>query len=78
MINQNFKQFLVTPIRKAVWAVLKLFPVIDSSLKVDRFEFLLNRSNILCFMINKRTRCRIYIAHLMINGVCKGPCAFKH
>ena len=48
-------------------------PVIDSSLKVDHFEFLMNRSNIACFMINKRTRCRIYITYLIINLIQKHP-----
>ena len=43
--------------------------------KVDRFELLMNQSNIACFMINKRTRCIIYTT---INGMCKGPCEFRH
>ena len=62
MINQNFKQLFVTPTRKTVRAVvLKLLPVIDSSLKVDHFELLMNLSNIVRFMINERTRCEIYV-----------------
>ena len=40
-------KFLVTLTRKTVWAVvLKLSPCIDSSLKVDRFEFLMNQASI--------------------------------
>ena len=59
--------FLVIPTRKTVRAiVLKPLSLIHSPLKVDRFELLVNRCNIVRFMINKRTRCKIYITHLMI------------
>jgi len=75
-VNQNLSKFLVTTTRKTVWAIiLKLSSVIHLSLKVDRFELLMNWSNIVCFMIDKGTQCKIYITHIMINGTCIEPCA---
>ena len=67
---------LVTPTRKTDRAIaLKLLSVIHSPLKVDRFELLTDWSYIVRFMIDERTRCRIYITYLMINCTCKGPLA---
>ena len=41
---------------------------------MDHFELLVNRSNIVRFMINERTKCKIYITHLMSKyGACEGP-----
>ena len=45
--------------------VLKLSSLIHSPLKVDRFELLMNWSHIVRFMINERTRFKIYITHLI-------------
>ena len=75
MIDQNFEQIFSHTYPKNYWAiVLKLSSLIHSPLKVERFELLVNRSNIVCFKINKGTRCKIYITHLMINyGACEGP-----
>ena len=71
-MSDNHK-FLVTPTRKNFRAiVLKLLSVIHLSWKVDHFELLINWSNIVCFMIDKRTRYRICITQLMIIGACKG------
>ena len=64
-------KFLVTPTRKTVWAIaFKLLSVTHLPSKVDRFEFLINWSNIVCIMTHKRTRCKILITHLMIIGAC--------
>ena len=69
-------KFLVTPTRKTGRAiVLKLSSVIHLPLKVDRFELLTDWSYIVRFMIDERTRCRIYITYLMINCACKGALA---
>ena len=54
-----------TPGLKTV-RILKLLTFIHSPLKVDHFELLVNWSNIVRFMINERTSCKIYITHLMI------------
>ena len=54
---------------------LELSSVIHSPLKVERFELLTDYSYIVRFMIDERTRCRIYITYLMINYACKGPLA---
>ena len=69
--DQNSEQILVTPTRKTVWAIVfKLLSVTHLPSKVDRFEFLINWSNIVCIMTHEKTRCKIHITHLMIIGVC--------
>ena len=53
---------------------MKPLSLLHSPLKVGHFELLVNRSNIVRFMINEKTRCKIYATHLMINyGTCEGP-----
>ena len=70
------KKFLITPTQKTFGAfVLKRLSIIYSPLKVDRFELFMSWSNTACFIIDKRTRCKIYIMHFMINGVCKTLCS---
>ena len=60
-------KFLVTPTRKTDRAIiLKLLSVIHSPLKVDHFELLTDGSYIVRFMIDDRTRCRIYITHYIL------------
>ena len=54
-----------------LYIALKLLSVIHSPLKVDRFELLTDWSYIVRFIIDERTRCRIYITYLMINCACK-------
>ena len=72
--RSKFRTNFVTPTPKTDRAiVLKLLSIIHSPLKLDRFELLMDWSYIGRFMIDERTRCRIYISHLMINCTCKGP-----
>ena len=71
MIDQNFEELFSHVHPKTIGAiVLKVLSVIHPPLKVDHFKLFVNWNKIVGlivgFMIDERTRCKIYITHLMI------------
>ena len=58
IVNENFNQFVDTPTRKTVGAIiLKFLSGTNLTLKVNHFGGFVNRSSIANFTINKTSGC---------------------